>query len=52
MMTVPMGYDTWEDAIRSFVQARKENDTPDSVDPKVWNVFSLMALELLPEICA
>jgi hypothetical protein len=50
-MKIPDGYDTWDDAIRAYVEAKSENKSPETVDPKVWNVFEVVAFKLIPEIC-
>ena len=50
MMQVPIGYDTWSDAIQAYVMARDDNETPDTVDDNIWTVFEIMAFQLIPEI--
>jgi len=50
IMQVPEGYETWDDAIGAYIKAKNQNQKPDSVDPKVWNVFEIVAFKLIPEI--
>jgi hypothetical protein len=50
-MQIPDGYETWDDAIQAYIKAKNDNETPDSVDPMIWNVFETIGFKLIPEIC-
>jgi hypothetical protein len=47
---VPEGYPSWYDAIQDYVVARGNNDTPDTVEEKVWKTFETLAFVLAPKI--
>lgn len=47
---MPEGYKTWFEAIDAFVRARGDNETPDTVESKVWNVFETVATKLVPKV--
>jgi hypothetical protein len=46
----PHGYRSWSDGIKAYVTARANDETPDTVDPCAWNVFEMMAFQLIPKV--
>ena len=48
--TLPDNFETWNDAVKSVMEARMSNQTPAEVDPVIWNVFEILAFELIPVI--
>jgi hypothetical protein len=47
---LPEQFEDWGHAIKSVMDARASNVSPYDVDREVWNVFELMAFELVPRM--
>ena len=50
MGLAPPGYRSWSDGIKAYVMARTNDETPDTVDPCVWNMFEMMAFKFIPKV--
>ena len=49
-LELPKEYKSWKEAIDDFVEARRQNKTPDQLDSHTWKAFETFAIKLASRV--